>query len=123
MIVYCATPTWTNEAHMRGNRFLPTIQRHHGVGRLEPQFLADQPIRDRVKTLLELNMSVTVHLPLSPNCELRRDVWQADQQASFGLREALQGHLARSAVNPVAGLVHHPGVYLAVGVSKATELA
>src|SRR5471032_838911 len=67
-------------------------------------------------------MSVTVHLSLSPNRELRRHVWQADQQASLDFREALERHLAGGSVNAVAGLVHYPSVYLAVGVSQTTEL-
>src|SRR5471032_291623 len=68
-------------------------------------------------------MSVTVHLPLSPNCKLRRDVWQADQQGSLDFGEALERHLAGGSVNAVAGLVHYPSLYLAVGVSQTTELA
>ncbi len=123
MIVYRATAACASKAGVGCDRFLPAIQRHHGVGRLEPQFLADQPIRDRVKALLELDMSVAVHLGLRPHGKLRRHVRQADQQASFNFREALERHVASRTVNAVAGFVHHPRVYLAIGVSHATKLA
>src|ERR1700692_2095235 len=77
MIVYGAAAPRTGKTHVGGNRFLPAIECHHSVGRLEPQLLADQSIRDRVKTLLELDVSVAMHLPLSPHRKLWWDVWQA----------------------------------------------
>ena len=44
----------TPRTGMRGNGFEVLVDRHHGVGRAQPQPLADQRERHRIQRTLEL---------------------------------------------------------------------
>ena len=68
-------------------------------------------------------MGVAMDLHARPGCQLRWHIGKRLQQRLFDTFETLERHLARRAMGPGAGLLHHPGLRLPVGVVKITEFA
>lgn len=104
------------EPYVGGDRLVFEVHRHHGVARLAPQCLADQPEWHGVVVVLKLYMGIAMDLDLEPGRQLGRHVWQGFEQTLFHIREALDGRFAGRAVDAVAGLTQHPFVQLPVGV-------
>ena len=111
------------QPHMAGNRLVFAVQRHHGVGRLQPQVATDQPERHRIVVGLILHVRVAVDFDTGPAGQLRRHRGQGTEQALLHFGKAFERCFAGRAVNAVAGLVHHPCLQLAVGIVQIAEFA
>ena len=66
----------TTGPHVDGHAAVILVDRDRGVGGAQPQLLADQRKRHRIKRALILHMAVAVHGDTAPVAEVRRDGWQ-----------------------------------------------
>lgn len=80
MLVNCGSRTGLFEPGMDGHELEVMVELHGIVRGSEPQRLVHERIGRRVRTLLELGMTVAVELDLTPGSELDRNVGQGLQE-------------------------------------------